>query len=68
MIKDKNILKYMDEQTIKSLTFSSEIISLAAIDSKRMIIRSSTIIGDPKNIDSTFYRIVLLSYVKTATD
>ncbi len=65
LIKDKNVLKYLDKETLKSVTFSSEIISFVTINSTSMTIRSSTIVGDPKGINDTFYRIILLNYDKS---
>jgi hypothetical protein len=64
IIKDKNILKQLDKETLKSVTFSSEIISLVTITSTSMIVRSSTIIKDSQDTGNFFYRIVLLNYEK----
>ena len=65
LIKDKNVLKYLDKETLKSVTFSSEVISFVTINSTSMTIRSSTIVSDPKGVNDTFYRIILLNYDKS---
>lgn len=64
-IKDKNVLKYLDKEALKAITFSSETISLTAINSTKMTIRSSVIVSHPKGVNNVFYRIVLLNYDKS---
>lgn len=68
MIKDKKVLKTLDKETLKSITFSSETITLAAIDSTSLTITSSTIAGDRNDVSKMFYRIILLHYDKSGAD
>lgn len=62
-IKDKNILKLLPEEQIKSLTYSSGIKVIKEIDSK-MLLLMTFIPENTENINDMFYRLILTTYRK----
>lgn len=64
MIKDKEILKLLPPEQIKSLTYSSGIKAIKEIDNN-ILVFMSFIPQNTENIDNMFYRLILTTYERT---
>ncbi|WP_299115938.1 hypothetical protein [uncultured Winogradskyella sp.] len=63
-IKDKALLKILPKEQIKSLTYSSNFLSIRKVDNKNIVFMHF-LPENMENIDEMFYVLVLSNYVKT---
>jgi len=64
MIKDKNLLKNLDEKTIKSMTYSSRTMAINSIDDESLRFFDTILIDSSLNSGEIYYRVIFINHKK----
>ena len=64
LIKDRNILKGLNEEILKKITYNSNIFTINFIDENILKFISSIQVGDLESTNNTYFSLVFLNYEK----
>ncbi|OAD92720.1 hypothetical protein A7A78_02080 [Aequorivita soesokkakensis] len=64
LITDEELIKQLPEEQIESMSFNSDILSIMEIDKEHLIF-ANFVLENAQDFDNMFFRLVLITYIKT---